>query len=182
MTVQYAIVVFPVLDAATDLESFRRRFDPLASMIPAHITLVFPFTDLVSEADLRKHVASAIADQRAFHVALSEITVKDDGYVFLNVEAGVDVLGALHDRLYSGLLSSHLSSAHEYRPHITIARLPDLEQARSAAAEARLRLAPPLRGTINSVALFRLNEPGRGDVAWTVDLIPDSARPAPNVR
>jgi 2'-5' RNA ligase len=182
MTVQYAIVAFPVLDAAGVVESVRRRFDPMASMLSAHITLVFPFTDAASEADLTKHIAGVVAGQCAFDITLTEISVEEGGYVFLNVEAGVDVLRELHDRLYTGRLESYLSSAHDYRPHITIGRLPDPEQTRLAAAEARTRLTLPLRGKVSEVALFRLDEADRGDVVRTIGLVSGSARPAPNGR
>lgn len=182
MTVRYAIVAFPVLDAAGVVESVRRRFDPLASMLSAHITLVFPFTDAASEADLAKHIAVVAAGQRAFDITLANISVEDGGYVFLNVEAGVDVLCQLHDRLYTDLLESYLSSTHEYRPHITIGRFPDPEQMKLAAEEARTHLTLPLRGKVDEVALFRLNEAGRGDVVRAFGLVPGSARPAPNGR
>jgi 2'-5' RNA ligase len=182
MTVRYAIVAFPVLDAAAAIEATRRRFDPLASTLPAHVTLVFPFTDAVGEADLAAHVARAVADQPAFDISLSGITAEDGGYIFLGVETGADVLRTLHDRLYRGVLAPHLSSAHEYQPHITIGRLRDPEEVRSAAAEARRDLAPSSRGRINGVALFRLTETGRGDVALTVDLVPTPRRPVPNER
>jgi 2'-5' RNA ligase len=182
MTIQYAIVAFPVLDAAGVVESVRRRFDPLASMLSAHITLVFPFTDAASEADLTKHIAGVVAGQRAFDITLAEISVEEGGYVFLNVEAGVDVLCELHDRLYTDPLRSYLSSAHEYRPHITIGRLPDPEQMRLAAEVARTHLTLPLRGKVNEVALFRLNEADRGDVVRTIGLVRGSGRPTPHGR
>jgi hypothetical protein len=44
-----AIVAFPMFadpDAATQLEELRRRFDPLATAIAAHLTLVFRSPEL----------------------------------------------------------------------------------------------------------------------------------------
>jgi hypothetical protein len=51
-----------------------------------------------------------------------------------------------------------------------------------AAEEARTHLALPLRGKVNEVALFRLNEADRGDVVRTIGLVPGSGRPAPSGR
>jgi 2'-5' RNA ligase len=182
MTVRYAIVAFPVLDAVAIVESVRRRFDPLASMLAAHITLVFPFTSGVGDAELATHIAGAVAGQHAFDITLADISVEDGGYVFLNVEAGVDVLCELHDRLYTGCLEPYFSSAHEYRPHVTIGRLADPEQATWAAKDARTQLTLPLRGEVNQLAVFRLNAAHRGDVVCTIDLVPSPTRPAPNER
>lgn len=171
MTVQYAIVAFPILDTAAGIEPVRRRFDPLALLLPAHITLVFPFADAASDAEMATHIACAVADQRAFDITLADVSVEDGGFLFLNVTTGADVLGDLHDRLYTDLLASHLSSTYQYRPHITIGRLPDPEQLGLAAEEARKRLALPVRGKINDVALFRLDEVGRGAVTRTIGLV-----------
>lgn len=48
MTVQRAIIAFPNIDAHEEIESVRREFDPLASLLDAHVTLVFHFEENVS--------------------------------------------------------------------------------------------------------------------------------------
>ena len=175
MTEKYAIVAFPVFDAADVVESVRRRFDPLASVLPAHITLVFPFVDAATEADLAIHITSAIANQRAFDITFRDVSVEDGGYLFLNVESGGAVLREIHDRLYSSRLESHLSSSHVYEPHITVGRLADPERLTFAANEAKTALAAVLRGRIREVTLFRLDEGGGGEVALTFGLLQDQA-------
>lgn len=46
MAPQYAIVAFPAFDCADSVEAIRRKLDPQAGLLAAHITLVFPFSDL----------------------------------------------------------------------------------------------------------------------------------------
>ena len=45
---QYAVVAFPQSDALARVEALRRRFDPQALLLPAHVTLVFSFTATAS--------------------------------------------------------------------------------------------------------------------------------------
>src|SRR5262245_38710541 len=157
MTVQYAIVAFPELDARDEIERIRRQYDPLAAVLDAHVTLVFPFEDTLSSADMRGHVLAATEGVAPFEIALGTPTSADDGYLLLNVLGGREVVVEVHRRLYSGRLHRHLSQAHTYDPHVTIGRLATPEQLGLASNEARARLVPPIRGHIRSVAVFRLD-------------------------
>jgi 2'-5' RNA ligase len=170
MTVQYAIVAFPTFDVADQIEAVRRRFDPLSSVLAAHVTLVFPFEDSVGLSSLCAHVAAAAADASPFAIDLTGPAVVDGGYIFLHVGDGTRHLIDLHDRLYSGALMGQLSRTHEYRPHVTIGRLGSSEQLMAAAAEARATLTLPARGRIDSLALFRLEHGSHGSVDFTIPL------------
>src|SRR5947209_933089 len=104
MTEQRAIVAFPNFDAADEIEMIRRRFDPLAGLLAAHATLVFPFDASADVDGLHRHVALAAAEVTPFAIDLAESTVEDGEYLFLCVMEGAARLTALHDRLYSGAL------------------------------------------------------------------------------
>jgi 2'-5' RNA ligase len=65
---QRALVFFPQGNGLHVIESLRRRFDPLATAIAAHATLVFPFASDVSDVDLRAHVEHALEGQPPFRV------------------------------------------------------------------------------------------------------------------
>ena len=55
----------------------------------------------------------------------------DSAYVFLVPNAGFAELSLLHDRLYTGVLASHLRLDLPFVPHITIGRLADRQVAKS---------------------------------------------------
>lgn len=93
-----AIVVFPSLDDLQPILPFRRRWDPLAELVPPHLTLVFPFNDPIAPVELRAHVAEVVRDFEPFAVRLSGVTGSEGEYLFLNVKQGNDTLIALHDR------------------------------------------------------------------------------------
>jgi 2'-5' RNA ligase len=171
MTVQHAIVTFPSFDASEALESVRRQFDPLASLLDAHVTLVFPFEENVSADFLREHIVAATAGATPFEIALAAPTSEDDGYLFLRIVDGRERIVDLHRRLYSGRLASHLSKTRTYQPHVTIGRLDSSERLGPAAEEARARLIPPLLGRVDSVSVFQVDGTV-GSVTLTVPLGP----------
>jgi 2'-5' RNA ligase len=170
MTVQYAIVAFPRLAAAEQIEAVRRRFDPLASVIRAHVTLVFPFADDAVVPLLEQHVREAVAGVSAFDLTLTVPVATDARYLFLNVAEGTDRLVELHRRLYAGALAPHRSASHVYQPHITIGRLGTAEQLAAASAAAHATLSAPGAGRIDEVSVFALDLPQLGAVRFTVPL------------
>jgi 2'-5' RNA ligase len=170
LLMRYAIVVFPETDASATVEALRRRFDPLATMIPAHVTLVFPFEGTVASTDLRSHVEQAVADVHAFEVRLAGVSTAEDEYIFLGLEVGGDDIVALHERLYTGSLAQHLSRDHVYRPHITLGRLHDRVALADAVVECAAALPQPSRAVVAEVAVFRLDDASHGEIELTVNL------------
>ena len=119
-----AIVIFPKFDNIDAIQAVRERFDPLASFIAPHITLVFPFESELSTQEIGDHVRRAIEGVKRFPVQLSSVTGDfRDGYLFLNVKRGNDAIIDLHDKLYRGVLEQYLFRKVTYCPHVTVGRL-----------------------------------------------------------
>lgn len=114
------ILGFPP-DIAEELQRWRASFgDPMATVIPAHITLVTttPTQDWESARD---HVREVARTQAPFMV-----TIAGTGsfrpvspVVFINVEEGFGACVELHEKLQTGPLARELPFA--YHPHVTIA-------------------------------------------------------------
>jgi 2'-5' RNA ligase len=175
---QFAIVAFPETDATSAIEEVRARFDPLASTIGAHVTLVFPFATDLTTSNLRQHIEDVVAATPPFDIELSDVSMEEGGYVFLNVSVGRERIAALHDGLYSGRLAEHLSRGHRYQPHITVGRLRDADRLATAAREARAQLGAPRLAQIRAVALYRIDAPTAGAVEFSVALGSDLSRRA----
>lgn len=167
MSAQYAIVAFPELDRAEQIASVRRRFDPMAGVLEAHITVVFPFADRVSENEITAHLHQGVARFPSFDITLSEISidsVEAGGYIMLGVSSGADRLAELHGRLYSGILVSHLSSVHAYQPHVTVGRVASPRALANATEAVHRELTRPISGRVTELSLFRLDGVGTGTV------------------
>lgn len=119
-----AIVLFPKFENIDAIQAVRERFDPLASFIAPHITLVFPFESELSTQEIGDHVRRAIEGVKRSSVQLSSVTGDfRDGYLFLNVKRGNDSIIDLHDKLYRGVLEQYLFRKMTYCPHVTVGRL-----------------------------------------------------------
>lgn len=169
-TSRRAVVMFPQSEQLGLVESLRDRFDPLAGLIAAHVTLVFPFSGEHSTVTLRTHVENVLHDRRSFLARFEGIREADDGYVFLDVTTGARELAELHDRLYTGPLAQYLSPVHDFRPHLTLARSshPDV---RATAVRAIRDASPAFEAAMRCVSVVRLDDAGRCDIDFVVDLL-----------
>ena len=169
MTTQYAIVAFPTFEAPAPIEMVRRAFDPQASLLPAHITLVFPFPAGRDIPALRTHLHTALSGVPSFDVTLAPPSVEQGEYLYLRVEGGGQRILDLHDTLYSGPLKQYLSTTHIYEPHVTVGHVLSPDALAAATVAARQSLPTTSRAHINSVCLFCI-EAGTGRVDLTVPL------------
>ncbi|MFP5311440.1 MAG: 2'-5' RNA ligase family protein [Actinomycetes bacterium] len=114
------ILGFPA-EVAEELQRWRASFgDPLAAVVPAHITLVTTTPTQDWEATLQ-HVRAVARRQSPFMVTIAGTgTFRPvSPVVFINVEEGFEDCVALHSRLQQGPLHRDLPFA--YHPHVTIA-------------------------------------------------------------
>ena len=133
-----AIHLFPEFNNLQIIESLRMQYDPLFGLIPPHITLVFPFESNISSQILQQHILNALKGVTPFPIKLQDFTGTIDQYLFLNVKNGNDQIIELHDRLYSGLLSTHRDPRFSFYPHLTIGKFTNEETIMAALAEAKL--------------------------------------------
>lgn len=121
-----SIILFPELEQLNLIQGIRDKYDPLATLIAPHITLVFPFESDISNYELERHLKESLEGIKKFRVELKGITGDlEDGYIFLNVKKGNDQIIELHDKLYSGVLEKYLFRKVNYIPHITVGRVED---------------------------------------------------------
>ncbi len=133
------ILGFPA-DVAAELGRWRASFgDPMAGVIPAHITLVTTTMTQDWEATLA-HVRAIARRQAPFTVTIAGTgTFRPvSPVVFLNVEEGFEDCVSLHGELQAGPLERDLPFA--YHPHVTVAHdvAPEsLDEAETALKDYR---------------------------------------------
>jgi len=157
-----AVVAYPVLsdDDREWIAGVRSRHDPLASRIPAHVTLVFP-TEVVEEP-LLAHVRSALELFESIPIVLRRAVAFRDAigsgcYVFLLVDEGHAELLAVHDTLYGGVLTTHRHRDLPFVPHVTVGAHPDLAECERIASQVNeeRRIVP---APINRVDVIEVGE------------------------
>jgi 2'-5' RNA ligase len=151
------------------IEPIQLRFDPLAGKLPPHITLVFPFESDVTAQELRKHVGLAAEGVAPFALTLGGITDSEREYIFLSVSRGLDSILKLHERLCSGPLESHRSTAHTYVPHVTLGRLGS-DAAFEAALASVAQVDARIETEAQSLTVYRLEKDGERPIEFQVRL------------
>ncbi len=164
-----AIVIFPAFVQIELIEQLRQVYDPLAAVIRAHLTLVFPFESPISTERLALHMSRAAQPLRPFTLHMRGITGCATEYLFLNVKSGNDQLIALHDQLYTGLLAPYLTLAETYLPHLTVGRLSS-ETAFAEALRQAQSVTAAFETEVHEMIAYRLEGETSGSVECRVRL------------
>jgi 2'-5' RNA ligase len=135
--------------------------DPMAALIPAHLTLLGP-TEVDAAPDIaakiEEHLAATAAEHRPFQLQLRGAgTFRPvTQVVFVAVAAGVAACERLAADIRSGPLAQEL--AYPYHPHVTVAHnLPDaaLDQALDGLASFEARFP------VDGFTLYEHGDSGR---------------------
>lgn len=151
-----SIVLFPQLgDALNDIESFRRKFDPLYDKILPHATLVFPFESDLPTEELRQYLVDCVAGIHRFELSFGTPVFQTGGYVWLPIETGASVVRKIHDTLYCGPLHRYFREDIPYVPHLTIGRFSNEEEG-TRAHEMACKFNASISGVIDSVVIEQI--------------------------
>ncbi len=120
----YALVYNPKFDKRTEenIETFRRKYDSFVDYWESHMTFIFPVPcSEVEEAKLIAHIETVLKKWKPFPIRIGGFTKSWDHWLFLLLKEGNEKATALHNELYTGILSPYLSKDIEYIPHIGLA-------------------------------------------------------------
>ena len=158
---RFAVAWFPRFEGLEAVEAFRRRHDPMAPLIPAHLTLVFPFPTASTRLQVETHVKRVAARWPPIPVTFRGVRLHANEFVFLMAARGAESIAGLHDRLYTRSFLPYLRRDLPYEPHITIARDPSLARLEAALAQAREAFRREAADVIREVTLLAVGPDGR---------------------
>lgn len=158
----YTILIFPKSKELDKIEKIRNLYDPLASKIGAHITLVFP--NAYDDLDF--------VIQKIKEIALEPFEVMPSGfigsfeqksnYLFINLNHA-DILHKLHDELYNKIMGS--IPMIPYKPHLTVGCFEEKEDCKVALESVKdVNLVCPL--LIDEICLERIEEDGKSTILY----------------
>jgi 2'-5' RNA ligase len=158
---RFAVAWFPDLDGLDRIEAFRARHDPMARLIPAHLSLVFPFPTAQTALQVETHVQRVVSRWPPVAVSFRVPRLYANEFIFLMASRGAAAVAALHDRLYTRSLRAHLRRDLPYEPHITLARNADLGALEAAFEEAREVFGDELHDVMRVVSVLSVQPDGR---------------------
>jgi 2'-5' RNA ligase len=113
----YALVHFPDIDT-THIQLIRKKYDPTADLIPAHITILFPVPDEIGEDALVHHINSVIEHWEQFPIRINGLFKSWDHWLFLTLKDGNAEVIRLHREIYTGILQPYHRTDIKFVPHI----------------------------------------------------------------
>lgn len=152
----FALVHYPNIDCPS-LSSFRQRYDPQATLIAPHITLLFPVPTALGEEPLVHHLASILRPWRPFPFRLHEVQLSTDRHLFLLLQEGNDELIRLHQAIYSGMLASYRRAEFPFVPHLTLGVVDQDVQEPERALQEASALTIDHRGLLDRLHLVQIN-------------------------
>ena len=157
------VLAYPELErrSAERVSTFRATHEPeRARLVPPHVTLVFGVANeyLGEVTGLVDTVSHQI---EAFPILFDDCVIEFDPFektykLFLLCGEGSEQISALHNQLYQGRHRSELSSAHPFKPHMTIATYKELADLEKVDFSAIGEL--PIRGNLSAMALVQLED------------------------
>ena len=118
------ILIFPKFKNIDKIQDIRDKYDPLAKAVPPHITIVFPFSDEMSDEKILQKMQESLKEISAFNITFEGLSLYfDEFYAKKNV---IEII-KLHDILYKEIFASHLDTRFEYTPHITLGNVDSLD-------------------------------------------------------
>ena len=120
------ILIFPKFENINKIQEIRNKYDSLADLIAPHITIVFPFSDNISNEELIVKLTNLLENVKPFSIVFKGLSLSDDNYIYLNCTKGFQEIIELHDKIYSQLLPSHFKKSIKYIPHITLGQTNNL--------------------------------------------------------
>ena len=158
---RFAVAWFPRFQGLEAIEAFRARHDPMAALIPAHVSLVFPFGTALKRLQVETHVRRVVSRWPAIPVSFRAVRMEANEFVFLMASRGAEAIVGLHDALYTRSLRPHLRPEFSYAPHITIARYRDPARVEAALEEARDAFVREMPDVVREVDLLAVALDGR---------------------
>jgi 2'-5' RNA ligase len=158
---RYAVAWFPSFEGIERVEALRRGHDPMAALVPAHLTLVFPFPTALKRLQVETHVKRVVSRWPALPVSFRAVRMHANEFVFLMAARGAESVVALHDALYTRSIRPALRRDLAYEPHITIARNASLPALEASLAAARDGLGHEMSDTMREVSLLAVASDGR---------------------
>lgn len=147
------IMIFPEFDNGEEIQKIRKEYDPLADLVPYHITLVFPFDepDLSNQA-LSAFLAEKLNSTKPFYIRFKGLS-QEDSYLFLDCLEAAKKIRDLHDWLYEGTLSKQLRSDIPYKPHITVGHCQDIASAKNALSNLQIQQELEFKGWVDRISV-----------------------------
>jgi 2'-5' RNA ligase superfamily protein len=112
----YFLASFPETETG-QIERFRRKHDPTADLVEAHLAVVFPVPDSIGRSRLIEHCEQVLRRWQPFPVVVAGFSKSPDHWLLLGLREGGATVTKLYLELNTGILEDH-ARPDLFQPHI----------------------------------------------------------------
>jgi len=102
------------------IRDYRKKYDPTSKLIDDHISIIFPVPEIITEAQITKHIANILSRWKTFNVRINGFMKNWDHLLFLTLLDGNEDVIRLFNEMYSGILKPYFRKDLPFTPHIGI--------------------------------------------------------------
>ena len=113
----FSLVYYPGIEQK-GFHAFRNKYEPFSSLLPEHLTFVFPVPDTIGQEEVENHILEVVSFWNPFRVHFCNLEKTIDHWLFWTIKEGNELVSRLHNELYTGILAPHLREDLPYLPHI----------------------------------------------------------------
>lgn len=155
------------------INNLREKYDPDSFLIPPHITIVSPVSEL-TEGEFISHIEKVLGDFYSFPVHLCGLMETPDHCLFILVKNGGEQITSLHDNLYTGILQKYIPKDYPFIPHLTLGCFEQNgiynERLYTDAYEEAVRLDINISAIFDSISIIKGDGIGPIKVLKRIDL------------
>ena len=157
------ILIFPKFKNIDKIQEIRKEYDELAEILPAHITLAFPFESEISNLELKRKLEEILINVKPFKIKCNGITIEKDFkintyYIFLNIIEGKDEIIKIHNEIYKNILLKKI----KYAPHITLGNTNNINE--------NINLKEDFETIIDSIAVESIGDNEESNIEFEIEL------------
>ncbi len=113
----FALIHYPHVGVEL-IDAFRRKYDPTASLLEAHMAVMFPVPASVGFEFLVEHIETALRAFRPFSIQLKGFSKSHDHWLLLTVDKGRRDVIELFEQIYTGRIAEYRRHDIDFNPHV----------------------------------------------------------------
>ena len=164
---EYCVYLKPEIDVIAEIQALREKHDPLAFLIPPHITVLFPFKTGMQGSQMIDSIGRNLSPGM-FHFTLGPAVLKNS-FAYFPLIDGKRESERMNTALYTNDLAKYRSLEHAYDPHITIGRYKSDLEGKSIIQDASIIELGSI-GKISELVLERIQADGKSEIIHTWNL------------
>ena len=161
------ILIFPKFENVEKIQNVRKKYDELYDLIEPHITVAFPFSNDISDKELKIKLIEILKKVKPFKITCEGVSLRKDNrigkyYIFLNITEGKEKINDILQKIYNKILSNVDIKKYNYEPHLTLGTTQNQQE--------QIILNEKFETIIDEISVEEIGENEESNILFTIKL------------